>query len=393
MLSACPSVRAAPCRIGWKRTAPLTMTDPQADPQVEVIGGIDTHADTHTAAVIDEVGRTLGHRQFPTTVTGYRDLLAWISAFGPVRAIGMEGTGSYGVGLARFLHAQGVHVVEVFRPNRRMRRQRGKSDPVDAEAAARAVLSGEATATPKTRDGQVEAIRVIRAARLTAVKAHTAATNALTGLVRTAPEPLRSQLLPLRGQELVSTCAALRPSVDLADAVAATKVAMRRLARRLIHLRKEILDADVDLQAMLTQAAPELLDITGCGTDSAAQLLITAGDNPERLRSEAAWSMLCGASPIPASSGRTQRHRLNRGGDSHANRALYVIALNRMRVDPETREYAERRRAQGLSNRDIVRCVKRYLARRTYTVILACLRIRPAPSPAIVGTAHGPLDI
>ena len=357
----------------------------ESQDQVEVIGGVDTHADTHTAAVIDELGRMLGHRQFPTSVAGYRALLTWVSGFGPVRAIGVEGTGSYGVGLARYLRVQGVQVVEVFRPNRRMRRQRGKSDPIDAEAAARAVLSGEATAEPKTRDGQVEALRAVRTARLSAVKSHTAAFNALVGMVRTAPEPLRSHLLGLRGQELVSACAALRPALDLADPVAANKVALRRLARRCMFLRKEITDAEVDLQAMLTQLAPQLLEISGCGTDSAAQLLITAGDNPQRVRSEAAWSMLCGVSPVPASSGRTDRHRLNRSGDRQANRALYVIALNRMRVDPATREYAERRRAQGLSNRDIVRCLKRYLARRIYLIILDCLRIRPAPSPALAG--------
>jgi transposase len=203
------------------------------------------------------------------------------------------------------------------------------------------VLSGEAVAEPKARDGQVEAIRAVRVARSSAVKAHTAAVNALVGMVRTALEPLRSHLMELRGQELVSACAALRPGLDLADPVAATKVALRRLARRCMHLRTEITDADVDLQAMLTQIAPQLLDIAGCGTDTAAQLLITAGDNPQRVRSEAAWSMLCGVSPVPASSGRTDRHRLNRGGDRQANRALYVIAINRMRVDPATRGYAD----------------------------------------------------
>ncbi len=378
-----PPACACCLRIVYGKDSTTTMAESQHE--VEIIGGVDTHADTHTAAAIDELGRILGHRQFPTTVAGYRDLLTWVSQFGPVRSIGVEGTGSYGVGLARYLRTQGVQVVEVFRPNRRMRRQRGKSDPIDAEAAARAVLSGEAVAEPKTRDGQVEAIRAVRVARISAVKAHTAAFNALVGMVRTAPEPLRSHLLELRGQELVSACAALRPALDLADPVAATKVALRRLARRCMHLRKEITEADVDLQAMVTQLAPQLLEIAGCGTDAAAQLLITAGDNPARVRSEAGWSMLCGVSPVPASSGRTDRHRLNRSGDRQANRALYVIAINRMRVDPATREYVERRRAQGLSNRDILRCLKRYLARRIYTIILDCLRVRPAPSPALAG--------
>ncbi|MGR6321552.1 IS110 family transposase [Micromonospora soli] len=355
------------------------------DHQFEVIGGVDTHADTHTAVVIDEVGRMHGHRQFPTTVAGYRALLAWMSDHGPVRSVGIEGTGtgSYGVGLARYLRAQGVHLVEVDRPNRKMRRRRGKSDPIDAEAAARAVLAGTATTTPKNRDGQVEAIRVIRVARTSAVKSRTAAINALVGMVRTAPEPLRTQLLDLRNSELIMTAAALRPALDIADPIAATKTAIRRLARRVIDLDREIRAADVDLQVLLKQAAPQLLELPGIGPEVAAQLLITAGDNPERIRDERAFAALCGVSPIPASSGRTDRHRLNRGGDRMANRALYIVAVNRMRCHPETLTYVERRREQGLSNRDISRCLKRYIARQVYPLILESLRIRPPSSTAL----------
>ncbi|SIR90613.1 IS110 family transposase [Micromonospora avicenniae] len=355
------------------------------DHQLEVIAGVDTHADTHTAVVIDEVGRMLGHRQFPTTVAGYRSLLAWVSEHGGVRAIGIEGTGSYGVGLARYLRAQGVHVVEVDRPNRKMRRQRGKSDPIDAEAAARAVLAGTATTTPKTRDGQVEAIRVIRTARASAVKSRTAAMNALIGMVRTAPEPLRTQLLDLRKTALIMAAAALRPALDRSDPVAATKTAVRRLARRIIDLDREIRDADVDLQVLLTQAAPRLMELPGVGPDVVAQLLISAGDNPSRIRDERGFAALCGVSPIPASSGRTDRHRLNRGGDRTANRALYIVAINRMRNHEETLEYVARRREKGLSSRDISRCLKRYIARQVYPMILESLRIRPPSSTALAG--------
>lgn len=364
----------------WKDSTP-TMTEHQ----YEVIGGVDTHADTHTAVVIDEIGRMLGHRQFPTSVAGYRALLAWMSEHGPLRSIGIEGTGSYGVGLARYLRAQGVHLVEVDRPNRKMRRQRGKSDPIDAEAAARAVLAGTATTTPKNRDGQVEAIRVIRTARTSAVKSRTAAINALVGMVRTAPEPLRTHLLDLRNSELIITAAALRPGLDIADPIAATKTAIRRLARRVIDLDREIRAADVDLQVLLRQAAPRLLELPGVGSEVAAQLLITAGDNPERIRDERAFAALCGVSPIPASSGRTDRHRLNRGGDRQANRALYIVAVNRMRCHPQTLAYVERRREQGLSNKDISRCLKRYIARQIYPLILESLRIRPPSSTDLAG--------
>uniref|UniRef100_UPI001F37AA51 transposase n=1 Tax=Micromonospora coerulea TaxID=47856 RepID=UPI001F37AA51 len=267
----------------------------------------------------------------------------------------------------------------------KMRRQRGKSDPIDAEAAARAVLAGTASTTPKNRDGQVEAIRVIRAARTSAVKSRTAATNALVGMVRTAPEPLRAQFLELRNSELIITAAALRPALDLADPIAATKTAIRRLARRIIDLDREIRAADLDLQVLLQQAAPRLMELPGVGPEVAAQLLITAGDNPERIRDESAFAALCGVSPIPASSGRTDRHRLNRGGDRMANRALYIVAINRMRCHAETLTYVQRRREQGLSNRDISRCLKRYIARQVYPLILESLRVRPPSSTALAG--------
>ncbi len=223
-----PAVRAVPCRLHNERTAVSTMTDPISPVSAahfdlvevagpgQVVGGVDTHLDTHTAACVDHLGRLLAHAQFPATTAGEKRLLAWLGGFGELAAVGVEGTGSYGASLARLLSAEHVRVVEVSRPNRQTRRRRGKSDPIDAEAAARAVLAGTATTTPKTRDGQVEAIRVIRAARATAVKSRTAAMNALIGMVRTAPEPLRTQLLDLRKTTLIMTAAALRPGLALA---------------------------------------------------------------------------------------------------------------------------------------------------------------------------------
>ena len=328
----------------------------------EITGGVDTHIDTHTAAALDGLGHLLGHQRFPTTVAGYAQLLAWLTGWGPVVAVGIEGTGSYGAGLARHLTASGIRIVEVDHPDRRTRRKYGKSDPVDAVAAARAVQAGTATGTPKTRDGVVESIRALRVARNGAIKAHTAAINSLRQLVVTAPEELRAHLTGLGSKTLVATCARLRPG-DLADPIQGVKAALRRLARRCQMLDGEITDADTDLTSLVARAAPSLVERFGVGTEVAGQLLITAGDNPSRLRSEASFAALCGVSPIAASSGRTNRHRLNRGGDRAANSALHRVVIVTMRYHPATRAYVERRTAEGLSKREIIRCLKRYVAR------------------------------
>lgn len=338
-----------------------------------VIGGVDTHADSHTAAAIDGVGQLLGVAQFPATNAGYRSLLAWLRQHGTVARAGAGGTGSYGAGLARYLAGAGAGVIEVDRPGRRARRRRGKSDPVDAEAAARAVLAGTAAGTPKTRSGPAEAIRVLRATRRGAIKARTAAMNTLRQLVITAPEPLRARLGGLPGAALISAAAALRVTGELADPDAATRLALRRLARRCQQLSAEIADADAELRDLTTRTAPRLLAKYGAGPQTAGQLLVTAGDNPGRLHSDASFAALCGASPVPASSGRTDRHRLNRGGDRAANSALYTIVMIRMQRHEPTRRYAGRRRAQGLTTREIIRCLKRYVARELLPCILEAL--------------------
>jgi transposase len=349
------------------------MVETPNDVLSEVTGGVDTHLDTHTVAALDGLGRRLGHATFPATRVGYAALLAWLQGQGVVVAVGVEGTGSYGAGLARYLTQQGIEVVEVDRPDRKARRHHGKSDPVDAEAAARAVQARTATGTPKTRDGVVESIRVLRVARRSAVKAHTAALNALHHLVITAPDSLREQLNQFDADALVEATARLRPTSDQADPTQATKLAMRRLARRCLHLAAEIAQADEDLVALIRQAAPALLDQFGVGSEVAGQLLITAGDNPDRIRSDAAFAALCGASPVKASSGRTDRHRLNRGGDRAANCALYWVVLTRMAHHPPTRAYVTRRRAQGLTTKEIIRCLKRYVARELLPVIRQAL--------------------
>lgn len=342
-------------------------------PDHEVTGGIDTHADTHTVAALDELGRVLGHAAFSADSAGYAELLGWLQDHGHITTVGIEGTGSYGAGLARFLTGHGVKLIEVDRPDRRARRKHGKSDPADAIAAARAVQAGTASGTPKTHDGVVESIRALRVARSGAIKARTAAINALRQTLITAPAELREQLSGLGQADLIATCARLRPTSDLSDPAQAIKTALRRLARRCQHLREEILEADHEIKTLITVTAPRLVEQVGVGNEVAGQLLITAGDNPERLKSEAAFAALCGVSPLPASSGRTDRHRLNRGGDRAANTALYTVVMVRMRYDQRTRDYVARRTAQGLTKREIMRCLKRYVARELLPLIREAL--------------------
>jgi transposase len=335
-----------------------------------VFGGVDTHADTHTAAVLDTAGRLLAHRQFAATPAGYTELARWLTAHGQVQRVGVEGTGVYGACLARYLTAAGLELVEVDRPDRKTRRSAGKSDPIDAEAAARAALTGRQAGTPKTRTGPVEALRALRVARRSAIAARAKAQTQLRALVITAPEPLRTQLRGLSIRRLLITCAALRPDLDqLTEPEQATKVALRTLARRHTQLSTEIDELDAQLTPLVEQINPALTAAHGVGTDVAGQLLVTAGDNPDRLRSEAAFAALCGVSPLPASSGRTHRHRLNRGGDRQANAAIYRVVPCRLRWDARTRSYMQRRTTEGLSKKDIIRCLKRLIARELYYLL------------------------
>ena len=335
---------------------------------VEVTGGVDTHADTHTVAALDQLGGLLGTATFPATGPGYQHLLDWLGGHGPLGRVGVEGTGSYGAGLARHLSAAQQAVVEVNRPNRADRRARGKSDPQDAINAARAVLAGTATATPKTRDGVVEAVRVVQTTRRGAVKARSAALGQFISLLVTAPEAVRAMLRPLTVRGQITAAAGFRPQ-NLTDPSQAAKTALKRLARRVQFLDEEIAAADADLQQLTQHAAPDLRGLFGVGPDAAAQLLVTAGDNPDRLHSEASFAALCGTSPVPASSGKTVRYRLNRGGDRQANRALHMIMLTRIRAHQPTRDYVQRALARGKTKRDVMRQLKRYLARTVYLTL------------------------
>ena len=340
----------------------------------DVYGGVDTHKDTHHAAVVDRNGGVLGDAQFPAGGGGYQQLLDWLRGFGRVVKVGVEGTGSYGAGLDRHLHAAGVTVVEVNRPDRQARRRRGKSDPVDAVGAARAALSGEAAATPKTGIGPVEAVRVLRTARDGAVKARTAAINQLKALIVTAPDQLRELLRELSPAALLRACTGFEvDEAQLRDPVEATKAALHAIATRITALKAEIAQADKRLKALITAVAPRLSAVFGIGPDTAGRLLTTAGDNPDRLGSDAALAHLCGAAPIEASSGKITRHRLNRGGDRQANKALYTIVLTRLGYHEATQAYLHRRTQQGRTKKEIIRCLKRYVAREVYHALTADL--------------------
>lgn len=354
-----------------------------------VVGGVDTHKDTHHAAVVDTAGRVLGEQGFTATALGYAALWEWLSGFGRPVAVGIEGTGSYGAGLTRWLRATaaGVRLVEVDRPDRKTRRNQGKSDPIDAIVAARQVVAGIATGTPKTRTGAIEAIRLINTTRRSAIKARTAAINELKAEVVTAPEKLRQQLSGLKNKALIGKCAKLRGTGPTSDPGCAIKIVLARLAHRIGDLTTEIEAADTDLNRLVTATAPITLAQFGVGSITAAQLLATAGDNPARLGSEACFAHLCGVAPIPASSGRTDRHRLNRGGDRQANSALYRIVLSRMAHHQPTKDYVARRTTEGKTIKDIIRCLKRYVARKIYRTIICDLNNQTDPQTPTTAAA------
>jgi transposase len=343
--------------------APLAVAD------TAVTGGVDTHLDVHVAAALDQIGGLLGTASFPTTPDGYEQLLGWLRGFGPVVQVGVEGTSSYGAGLTRTLQASGVLVVEVDRPNRQKRRRVGKSDTLDAVAAARAAMAGEALGLPKSKSGNVEGIRLLGVARQSSIKARTQSMNQLRSLVSTAPAELRERLRALSITQLVKTCAALRPATDhTVDTM--TKVALRTLARRVQYLDEEVAELDARRTALVQQTAPELLRAFGVGPHTAATLLVTVGDNPERLANEASFARLCGVAPIPAGSGKTDGyHRLHRGGDRQANSALWTIVLSRMASHPETKAYVERRTKEGKQTKFIMRCLKRHVAREIFKLL------------------------
>ena len=340
--------------------------------QQEVILGVDTHLDTHVGVIIDCCGKMLGVLSIETNITGYHQLLKWARSFGNLQRAGVEGTGTYGAGLAQVLSDYGIDVREINRPDRSMRRFRGKSDPTDAESAARTVLSGNARAIPKLRSGAAEAMRIASVARRSAVKARTQTINQLRALLVSAPERVRANLWKSKPEQCVENCVRLQ-TLGGSSSLKTLATTLRLLAKRWLYLTAELKELDGTLEHLTNLAAKRLRQQFGVGPQTAATLLAVAGDNPERLRSEAALAALCGVNPLSASSGKTVRHRLNRGGNRAANNALWTIAMVRMRSDPRTRAYVARRTAEGKSTKEIHRCLKRYIVRGLYPLILADL--------------------
>ncbi|MDA8438539.1 MAG: IS110 family transposase [Propionibacterium sp.] len=352
-----------------------------SDPD-EVVLGVDTHKDLHVAAVLSALGALVATSSFPATAKGYHELLAWAREFGALHRAGVECTGSYGAGLSRHLRCASVTVIEVNRTDKGNRRRRGKTDTIDAEAAARAVLSGRATAIAKSGDGQVEMIRMFKLAKASAIKSRSQAINQLKAVLVRADSTLRESLAGLSNPALFRCCAQL-DGVDTNDPAGAAAFTLRLLACRILELTGEIDELNTRIAATIDARAPQLLQRYGVGPDSAAALLLAAGDNPERLNSEASFAALCGVSPIEASSGKTQRRRLNRGGDRQANSALYTITIARLRWDHRTQDYIRRRVTEGKTRREAIRCLKRYIAREIYKDITRAASTPPnLPSAA-----------
>lgn len=335
-----------------------------------VVGGVDTHKDLHVAAVVDEHDRVLGTHCFASTRQGYRQMLQWMRSFGELQRVGVESTGTYGAGLLRQLRAAGVDVLEVTAPDRQDRRRRGKDDDLDAQNAAHAAFAGKRVVTPKTRDGMIESLRVLKACRKTAVAARRVALQMIHNTIVCAPDELRDVLRKLTRMQLVRTLAAWRPDLsDYRNVASAYRITLKSLGRRYLELHDEIADLDAMIGAIVDELAPSLVARNSIGRESAAQLLLTAGDNPDRIASKAGFAALCGVSPVPASSGLVTRHRLNRGGDRAANSALHIIAIGRLRTDLRSQAYVARRIAEGHSKLEAIRCLKRYIAREVYTLI------------------------
>ncbi len=331
-----------------------------------ITGGVDTHLNFHVAAAIDANGATLGIETFAVGSKHYDELASWLLGFGEIDLVGVEGTGSYGAGLARHLRGAGIAVVEVDRPNRQMRSRQGKSDDVDAIAAARAALAGTATGLPKHRDGNVEAIRVLMVARRSAVDERIQILNQMRHLCFCAPDDIRARFDGLSPNAFIAATSTLRPRAGTDVVRYTTLMTLRELGGRARNLHEENKRLNKLLRPLIRETAPELLEIFGVGFDTAAKLLVAAGDNPQRLHSEAAWAHMCGVSPIQASSGKIQRHRLNRGGNRQANSALYTIMLSRMRHDQRTRDYIKRRSTEGKTMGEISRMLRRYISREIY---------------------------
>ncbi|WP_158868414.1 IS110 family transposase [Leifsonia sp. AG29] len=336
-----------------------------------VVIGIDTHKHIHVAAVMDTIGGILATLTITTDQAGFKQVLEWGASFGKILALGIEGTGSYGATLTSFLRRHGHKVVEAGRPDRRSRRVNGKSDTLDAENAARSVLAGFATATPKTADGTVEMIRQLKIAHDSAVTERSATMVTIKAMLVHGADELRRETSRKSQIMLARHLAALRPrALDTPDD--ALRHSLRSLARRWQNLDAEAKELTAMIEQLVTNTAPQLVEQFGIGIDTAAEILIVAGDNPERIRSESAFAKLAGISPVPTGSGMTSgRHRINHGGHRQLNAAIYRTVIVRMRFHEPTIAYVARRTAEGKSKREIIRCLKRYVIREVYHLVKA----------------------
>jgi transposase len=343
---------------------------------VEVVIGVDTHSQSHTAAVLDaRTGAVLAHATITADPDGYAELVALAEEHSGLRAWAMEGTGGYGAGLARHLADRGELVVELDRPKRPARRAGAKSDPIDAERAARDALARTQLAQPKT-GAERAALQMRLTARRAAVEAAGAAQRQLLAMVITAPEVVRARFRGQTTRAMITTAVALRPGASRGDVEILTALTvLHDLARRIRFLEAEALTHEQAIRAIVRSWRPDLLELTGVGPIVAATVL-TAWSHPGRCRDDAAFAMLAGTAPIPASSGKTVRYRLNRSGDRQLNRALHTVTLCRLQRDERTRAYADRRRAEGKTDREIKRCLKRYITRELYR------RLETTPSAA-----------
>lgn len=346
--------------MGW--TTPTVAAD-------ALVAGVDTHADTHTLAILTGTGTVIMTETFTANRSGYHKLIAALDAAGQVAIIGVEGTNSYGAGLTRSLLEADYTVHEVLRPTRQVRRMDGKSDPIDAVEAAHTVLSGRGVSIVKDSASPAESLRFLLAARNQMIHTTTALASSMASLLVTAPETVRAKYRDLNTTTLVRRLAASRPDHNCDSVHAVVTQSLREMAKAHQDAKSRAERLQERMRALLEAYYPAVLGVYGAGPVVAAQLVVTAGGNPGRIRSEAAFAHLCGAAPIPASSGKTNRHRLNRGGDRRGNTALHRIALIRMQRDPRTKEYVARRRSEGKNTREIMRCLKRAIAREIYRVL------------------------
>jgi len=347
------------------------MTELNSTRSGHVVVGVDTHKHIHVAAVMDTIGGILATLTVPTDTGGFRQLLAWAEGFGRILAFGIEGTGSYGATLTSFLRRHDIKVVEAGRPDRRLRRANGKSDTLDAENAARAVLAGFATSIPKTADGAVEMIRQLKVAHDSAVVNRSSTMIMLKAMLVHGSDEMRRETNRMSRPKLARYLAGLRPrTLETPDD--SLRHSVRTLARRWLALDTEAKEFEVLIEDLVRRTAPQLLEQFGIGVDTAAEILIVAGDNPERIRSEAAFAKLAGIAPVPAGSGMTSgKHRINHGGHRQLNAAIYRTVIVRMRFHEPTIAYVTRRTAEGRSKRDIIRCLKRYVIREVYHLVRA----------------------